>query len=375
MIKKLTELLLLHETALWLVWLTVFFLFEFSIPEKYLTNLFHPFSFGILFFWLFFLVIWDSFEIAHHIEILAASIRAPFGTLILTLCATSVEIVSMVNIMIVSNDNPALVRDTIYAILMIVLNGIVGLSLSLGGLRYREQRYNLRGSVEFMSVILVLAVIALILPDFTNTTGNTFSPKFTLFLIMTSLIIYGIFLTMQTFSHRMHFVSPFDSQQQNKPMKIHFKYSKKCNKYHGFLVIAYLIPTLLIAKKISIPIDTILSFFNLPASVGGLIVATLVLAPEAVSAIRASLTNHLQRSVNIALGAVLASTALTIPIVLLFGLFSGQVIILGLSKANITVLVLTLINALVTFASGRANVLQGALHLLLFFAYLMLIFN
>ena len=373
---KIREKLLFHEAPLWLAWLTVGAFLGLHLGDKWLGDLSHPVRFVFLFVWLFITVIWNSFEIAHHVEMLTEAVREPLGTLILTLSVTSIEIVTMVNIMFIGNDNPTLVRDTMYSIIMIVLNGIVGLSILLGSIRYREQRYNLRGSMEFISVILVLAVIALILPDYTESTIKpTFSTGQTLFLVFTSLAIYVIFLAMQTVSHTKHFISPFESHEPCKPMKIHIKYSPKCAAHHAFLLIAYLTPTLVIAKLIATPIDTTLVSLNPPPALGGLLVAILVLAPEGVSAIRASLSNHLQRSVNIALGAVLATTALTIPVVLTIGLFTGETIILGLSKTSITLLVLSLITSIVTFLSGRTSPLQGALHLLLFFAYVMLIFD
>lgn len=376
MVRKIRELLLFHEMPLWFSWLTVAAFFSLHLGERWLTELIYPVPFGLLFLWLFVMVIWNSFEVAHHVELLSETIREPFGTLVLTLSVTSIEIVTIVNIMLVGEENPTLVRDTMYSILMIVLNGIVGLSLFLGGIRYREQRYNLRGSIEFVSVIAILAVIDLILPDFTHSTADrTFSTGQCTFLIITSLTIYTIFLGMQTISHRAHFISPFESQEPAKPMKIHIKYSKKCGMYHACLLVAYLVPTLIIAKQIAVPIDATISYLHPPPAMGGLLVAILVLAPEGVSAIRASVSNHLQRSVNIALGAVLATTALTIPFVMTIGLYTGQSIVLGLSSANMTLLVLSLITAIVTFANGRTSLLQGALHLLLFFVYIMLIFD
>lgn len=376
MARKIRELLLFHEAPLWLAWGTVVIFFGLHLGQRWLTDLTYPAPFGVLFLWLFIMVVWNSFEVAHHVELLTESIREPFGTLVLTFSVTSIEIVTIVNIMLVGDDNPTLVRDTMYSILMIVLNGIVGLSLLLGGIRYREQRYNLRGSIEFISVIAVLAVIDLILPDFTNSTSDrTFSAGQGTFLIITSLTIYAIFLSMQTISHRTHFISPFESQEPAKPMKIHIKYSKKCGAYHACLLVAYLVPTLIIAKQLAIPINTTMSYLHPPPAMGGLLVAILVLAPEGVSAIRASLSNHLQRSVNIALGAVLATTALTIPFVMAIGYYTGQPSVLGLSSANMALLVLSLITAIITFANGRTSLLQGALHLLLFFVYIMLIFD
>lgn len=374
--KKIKNSFFFQEIPLWLAWLTVAAFFSFNLSERWLSDLAYPVRFGFLFVWLFIIVIWNSFEVAHHVEKLSESVREPFGTLILTLSVTSIEIVMIVSIMIAGKQNPYLVRDTMYAILMIVLNGIVGLGLLLGGIRYREQRYNLRGSIQFVSVIFVLAVIGLVLPDFTQSRAtNNFSTGQTTFLVVTYLAVYAIFLGMQTISHTKHFILSSESQEPSHPSKLHVQCPNKSGAYNAILLVAYLIPTLLIAKKIALPIEVTMVSLSPPAALGGLLVAALVLAPEAVSAIRASLANHLQRSVNIALGTVLATTALTIPIVLAIGLFIGQPVILGLANTHITLLMLTLMTATLTFASGRSNILQGALHLLLFFVYIMLIFD
>ncbi len=376
MTRKIKEILLFHEAPLWLAWLTAGIFLIFDVSHHWLINFHHPLIFGILFAWLFLLILWNAFEVSHHVEQLAEFVRQPFSTLILTLSVISIEIVTISSVMFHGENNPTLARNTMYSIIMIVLNGVVGLSLFLGGIRYGEQRYNLRGSIEFMSVIFVLGVIGLVLPNFTRSSiGPTFTILQTFFFIITSLGIYSIFLCIQTISHRAHFVSKAEAHYPNKPMNIHIKYSPKSAIYHGFLLITYLIPTLLLAKQISYPIDTTLDYLHPPQTLGGFLVAVLVLSPEGVSAIRASLANHLQRSVNIALGSVLATTALTIPAVLIIGLITNRIIILGLPPTDVIILIISLITGIVTFASGRSGMLQGAIHLLLFFAYVIMIFD
>lgn len=366
--KNLKDLVVFSELPLWFAWLTVAAFIGLHLTQSWLADFSHPARFLLLFIWLFIIVLWNSFKVSHHVEKLSESLREPMSTLLLTLTATSIEIVTIATIMKTGNANPTLARDTMYSIIMIILNGIVGLSLFLGGIRYNEQRYNLRGSVEFLSVILVLAVIALVLPNFTLSTSTpTFSTPQALFLIFASLSIYAIFLGIQTISHRTHFISPHEPKTPNQ-------HTKKRLYYHMILLIAYLIPTLLIAKQIAIPMNYLISADSYP-ELGGLFVAILVLTPEGVSAIRASLSNHLQRSVNIALGATLATTALTIPAVLIMGIWTHHTVILGLENGNLTLLVLSLITALVTFANGRSGLLQGALHLLLFCAYILMIFD
>ena len=330
----------------------------------------------VVFSGLFFLILWNSFEVAHHVESLAESLREPFSTVVLTLTVIAIEISLIASIMLTGSANPTLGRDTMYAVVMIILNGVVGLSLLLGGIRYKEQQYNLQGSIAFLSVIILLAVVALVLPNFTHTTSSpTFSPLQEVFLIVTSLGIYIIFLVIQTVSHRTHFISPFQPQETYTPFDLHISYPPKPVKYHAILIVAYLIPTLFLAKQAAIPINFLLENLGAPHALGGALVAILVVAPESVSAIRASMANQLQRSVNISLGSVLASISLTVPAILTISLVTGQTVVLGLNYTNTVILLLTAIMSILTFVSGRTNILQGAIHLLLFFAYVLMLFD
>jgi Ca2+:H+ antiporter len=374
MLQRIQQFLLLKEPPLWLSWITVLLFLWFG--NDWLENSQHSGLFIITFAYLFFIILWNSFEVAHHVEALAESLREPFSTLILTLTVITIEIALIANVMLTGPENPTLARDTMYAVIMIILNGVVGLSLLLGGMRYREQQYNLQGSIAFLSVIILLAVVGLVLPNFTHSTSAaTFSPFQAIFLIVTSLGIYSIFLLIQTISHRTHFISPFEPHENYTPFDLHIQYEPKPIKFHVFLVIIYLIPTLFLAKEEAIPINYILGQMGAPAGLGGLLVAILVVAPEGVSAIRASLANQLQRSVNLSLGSVLASIGLTIPVILIIGLTTHKIVILGLDYSDTTLLILTAIMGILTFVSGRTNILQGAIHLLLFFAYILMIFD
>ena len=241
----------------------------------------------VVFTLLFLQILWNSFETAHHAEALAESLQEPYGTLVLTFVAISIEISLIASIMLTGPDNPTLARDTMFSVIMIILNGVVGLSLLLGGIRYREQQYNLQGSIAFLSVIILMGIIGLILPNFTHSTvAPTFSTFQAIFLIVTSLGIYAIFLTIQTISHRLHFVSPFQPQDNYTPYEFHFKYPPKPLSFHITMVIAYLIPTLFLAKQSAVPINFIMDKMGAPAALGGAMVAFLVVAPEGLSAIK-----------------------------------------------------------------------------------------
>ncbi len=369
-----TKELILREPPLWISWVAALAFLVFG--NHWLVSSSHTVLQLGTFTWLFLLILWSSFRVARHVEYLAESLQEPYSTLILTLTVISIEIALIASIMLTGAEIPTLARDTMYAIVMIILNGVVGFSLLFGGIRYREQQYNLQGSIAFLSVIILLCVVALVLPNFTHSTkGPTFSTFQTIFFIITSLAIYSIFLLIQTVSFRAHFISESESQTTSQPSHFMVRFPPKSISYHIGLVIAYLIPTLFLAKQTAIPIDFALVKLGAPATLGGMLVAILVVAPEAVSAIRASLSNQLQRSVNISLGSVLASIGLTVPVILIIGLIAGKTVVLGLDYANMVILLLTAVMSILTFVSGRTNILQGAVHLLLFFVYILMLFD
>jgi Ca2+:H+ antiporter len=260
-----------------------------------------------------------------------------------------------------------------FAVIMIALNGLVGLSLLLGGLRHREQHYNLQGTNSYLHVIMALAVLGLVLPNFTtSTSGPTFSTHQEIFLMVMSAGLYAIFLLIQTMRHSQYFMESQDvvvgTASAHHPLRI------RSTPYHALLLVLYLLAVVLLAEKFAIPLDNSIERFGMPQAFGGAIIAALVLAPEGLGAIHATLSNHLQRSVNILLGSVLATIGLTIPAVLTIGLITKQSVILGVQGGNLPLLLLTLAVSLVTFASGKTNVLQGCIHLLLFAVFLLLIF-
>jgi Ca2+:H+ antiporter len=310
-----------------------------------------------------------------HAEGLAIRLGEPFGTLVLTLSMSGMEMMMIAAVMYASPGGSSLARDTMLAIVMIVLNGLIGVSLLLGGFRYHEQTYNLYGANAFLSVIVPMAVLGLVLPSFTvSSPGPTLSPLQSTFLILMSVGLYGVFLAIQTLRHRDYFVSnsavtPNPSVEKHGPPEVH------STKYHGLLLLAYVVPIVLLAKQIAVPIDYGISVLGAPAALGGLLVAVLILSPESLSAVRAAWANQLQRSINLSLGTALSSISLTIPAVLLIGLMTGKTIILGLDTTDMVLLLLTLVVSMLTFALERTNVLQGAVHLLLFLAYLILLFE
>lgn len=343
-----------------------------AADERLFADLSNPWWTAALFLWLFAVVLWSALAVVRHADCLAARLGEPYGTLILTLSAISIEVMMIATMMRHGENNPTLARDTMFAVVMIVLNGMVGLSLLLGGLRHREQQYNLQGANAYLGVLIPLAVLGLIMPNFTVTTpGPTYSPLQEEFLILMSVGLYGAFLLIQTTRHRSYFVSERGGDEGEH----HLTARLRSLPFHTVLLVAYLLLVVFLAEKLALPMDYGIEMLGVPAALGGVAVAILVATPEAIGAVKAAMANRMQRSVNIFLGSVLSTIGLTIPAVLAITLFTGKSIVLGLQNSDFVMLLLTLTVSVVTFASGRTNMLQGAVHLLLFLAYLLLIFE
>lgn len=350
----------------------------FAFGKSWLADLAAPAWFVFILVWLFAVSLLAAFAVVRHAEGLAVLLGEPLGTLVLTLAVTGIEATIITASMFTGEGSPALARDAMFAVVMIVLNGMVGISLLLGGLRYHEQEYNLQGAHAFLSVILPLAVLGLVMPNFTTTTpGPIYSPLQATFLIVMSLGLYGVFLAIQNLRYSHYFIAPTaETTDDDAPHHAHaHDVEVRSTGYHALLLLAYLLPLVYLAKKLAVPFDYAIRVFGAPEALGGFLVAALVLSPESLSAARAALANQLQRSVNLLLGSAVATIGLTIPAVLIIGLFTGKAIILGLNSANMTLLALTLILSTLTFSSRRTNILLGAVHLLLFLAYLMLMFE
>jgi Ca2+:H+ antiporter len=337
-------------------------------------NLRQPLLLAIVLLWFFAVILWCAVSVVRHADCLAVKFGEPYGTLILTLSAITIEVTMISMAMLHGANNPALGRDAIFAVVMIALGGFVGLCLSLGGLRYREQRYNLQGVNSYLNVIMTLAVLGLVLPNFTvSTNGPTFSAPQKIFLVVMSLSLYGIFLLIQTLRHSQYFM---ESQEVViRSASTHHQLQMRSTPYHAAMLVIYLIVVVMLAEKFAIPLDNSIEQFGMPPAFGGAIIAGLVLAPEALGAVHATLNNQLQRSVNILFGSVLATIGLTIPAVLTISLITQRPIVLGVERGNLPLLLLTLGVSVVTFTSGKTNVLQGCVHLFLFAVFLLLIFS
>jgi len=335
-------------------------------------NLSKPLWLALIFVWLFGVLLGSALSVVRHADRVAEALGEPYGTLVLTLSVTAIEVMSISAVMLHGANNPTLVRDTLFAIVMIILGGMVGASLLIGGARHREQHYNLQGANAYLSVIIPLAVLTLSLPNFTVTTaGPTLSTAQQIFLVIMSIGLYGAFLAIQTGRHRGYFTL---EEEHERPAR--GRGDKQAPLFrHATLLVVYMAPVAYLAEQLAHPVDYLIETLKAPDPLGGVIIAMLVATPEAISATRAAFANRLQRSINVFLGSVLSTIGLTVPFMLAISYYTGHTVDLGLNPANDLLLVLTLVVSVVTFASGRTNVLQGVVHVMLFAAFLMLIFQ
>jgi Ca2+:H+ antiporter len=357
-------------------WLTVVLFLMFG--SGWMTHLDdHRFALG-LFAWLFFAIIWVAFGVVHEAETLADMLGEPLGTLVLTLSIVVIEVALISAVMLGSSGSSTLARDTMYAVLMIVLNGVVGVGLLMGGIRHYEQSYNLKGASAYLSVIVPLTVIALVLPDFTTSTtdGSLARPQAIMFSILT-IGLYGVFIWLQTGRHRGFFVAP-DAQpidprevEHQRPHKV----DKKLLSVHFILLLINILPIVILSKSLAKILDYGIAVTGAPAALGGIIIAMLVFAPEGISALIAIRADRLTRAINLCLGAVASTLGLTIPAVLAIGLYTGHPVLLGLPSSGIVMAVATLILSAMTFSNSRTTMLEGAVHLSMFIVFLVLVFS
>ena len=285
----------------------------------------------------------------------------------------------LISAVMLSSAAPTLGRDTMFAVLMIVLNGVVGLGLIIGGLRYGEQGYNLQGAAAYLAVIIPLTVIPLILPNFTvSTPDGSLTVLQAVFFSILTIVLYGLFLVLQTGRHRSFFVYPqigevsepdaADAKRISRPRGAQLR-------RHTLLLILHIVPIVLLAKTLAQLLDHGLALLGAPAALGGLLIAAVVFTPEAITALRAVTGNELQRAINLCLGAATSTVGLTVPAVLLISLVTGQTAILGLPPTEMTLLAVTLVLSTLTFSGPRTTMLEGAVHLVVFCVYVVLIFS
>jgi len=308
----------------------------------------------------------------HHAEVVAHRVGEPFGTLVLALAVTVIEASLIVSLMIAAGDEAAaLARDTIFAAIMIILNGMVGLVLLMGGSRHGEQLFGRYGVNAALATLSAMAVLTLILPNATTTAaGAAYSASQLILIAVALLVLYGSFVLIQTVRHRDYFLPVGDAASDED---VHAEPpSTTTALVGGLLLVVCLVAVVLLAKALSPAIEATVAAAGAPKAVVGIIIAAIVLLPESLAALKAAKLNRLQTSLNLALGSALATIGLTIPVVVLVALGSGMTLVLGLDNKGMVLLALTLLVATLSLGTGRTTVLQGVVHLVIFAVYLFL---
>ena len=323
----------------------------------------------LLLVWLLGVILWCAFSVIVAADHLAEMLGEPFGTLILTFSIVAIEVMLISTVML-GGGAPTIGRDTMFAVMMIVLNGVVGLSLVVGGLKHHTQDYSLPGASAYLSVIIPLVTIALILPSVTHSTDEaTLSTTQAVLFGAATVVLYVIFLLIQTGRHRDLFVhGPIEEHDVPDPTP------KEIGKWVALLV-AGALPIVLLSKSLDKVVDAEIKAIGAPGALTGVLIAMIVFTPEGISALKAASRNQLQRTVNLCLGACLSTLGLTLPAVLTIGLITGEQVILGLDPTGMVLVILTLLLSIVTFSGPRTTVLEGAVHLLVFFVYIVLVFS
>lgn len=309
------------------------------------------------------------FSAVHHAEVVAHRVGEPFGTLVLAVAVTVIEVALIVSVMLGDPAGKAgLPRDTVFAAVMIVCNGIVGLCLLAGGIRHHELGFQIQGASSALAVLAALTTLTLVLPNVTvSAAGPVFSVSQLVFSAIVSLALYIAFVFVQTVRHRDYFLPldvPGDEEKHALPPS-----ANAARVSLGWLVAA-LIAVVGIAKALTPTLEWAIAAANAPKSVVGIIIAGLVLTPEGLAAVRAARANRLQTSLNLALGSALATIGLTIPAVAIVSIVLAQPLTLGLGAKEQVMLVLTLVLSIITLGTGRTTVLQGIVHLVIFAAFL-----
>lgn len=308
------------------------------------------------------------FAAVFHAEVVAHRVGEPLGTLVLAIAVTVIEVALIVSVMIAAPAEKAgLARDTVFAAVMIVMNGIVGLCLLSGGMRHHEQGFQLQGASAALAVLAALTVLTLVVPNVVATAaGPMFSTPQLVFAGTVSLVLYGSFIFIQTARHRDYFLPlEADSEDAHAPLP-----SNRTAATSAALLLVALVVVVGLAKALTPSVEAGINWLGMPKAVVGIVIAGVVLLPECLAALRAAQANRLQTSLNLALGSALATIGLTIPVVALVSIMLGQPLALGLEEKDQTLLVLTLIISVITLGTGRTTVLQGIVHLVIFAVFL-----
>jgi Ca2+:H+ antiporter len=308
-------------------------------------------------------IIGVAFRIAHHAEVLAMRLGEPYGTLILTLAAVSVEVVILV-VLLQGAPNPTLARDTVFAAVMFDINGILGLAAIVGGLRHGQTKYNISSANSYVAMLLVAIGIGMFIPDFVPDSQWHFYSAFS---VCTMALMYVGFLRLQTVEHRKFFEYSSETDEEAHDE------AHSPNSLHVGIMVGAIVLVGLLSEVMSVLLDAGLAGSSLPKAIPAVLVALISASPEILTALRAAQSNRMQTTVNIALGASLATVLLTLPVIEGMALFTGERIVMALTPVQAGMLLLTFVTVMNNLHDGETNAIEGISHFALFAAFIALV--
>jgi Ca2+:H+ antiporter len=308
-------------------------------------------------------IIGVAFRIAHHAEVLAMRLGEPYGTLILTLAAVSVEVVILV-VLLQGTPNPTLARDTVFSAVMFDINGILGLAAIVGGLKHGQTKYNISSANSYVAMLLVAIGIGMFIPDFVPDTQWHF---YSIFSVCTMVLMYVAFLRLQTVEHRKFFEYSVETVEEAHDE------AHSPNALHVGMMIGAITLVGLLSEILSALLDAGLAGTSLPKAIPAVLVALISASPEILTALRAAQNNRMQTTVNIALGASLATVLLTLPVIEALALFNGERIVMALTPVQAGMLALTFVTVMNNLHDGETNAIEGISHFALFAAFIALV--
>lgn len=335
---------------------------------------------------LFSTILYSAFGVVREADHLADQLGEPYGTLILTISIVSIEVILIAAVMLGPGEAATIARDSIFAVMMIILNLVTGISLLFGGLRFGEQEYNSQGAVAYLSMIVVLTGTALVVPNALSTGDGSFLPIQAGVLAVITGLLYAAFLALQMRGYRRFFVQPRQGTLSVPPLAKHAAERVESSAAarsagdiratltRSSILIGLILPIVLLASHLAVLIDMGVEQAGVPVAVGGVIIAIIVFTPESITAVRAAMTNQMQRAINLCLGAFVSTVGLTVPVVLIIGLVTQQTVTMGLGLLDTVLLVITVLLSVLTFLGLRTSPVQGMIHLAVFAVYVLLVF-
>lgn len=332
-------------------------------------------------------IILSAFGVVKEADELAHKLGEPYGTLILTLSIVAIEVILIAAVLLGPGENPTIGKDSIFSVMMIIMNLVIGLCILTGALKFGEQEYNAPGTMSYLGMIIMLGGIGLLLPNFIEGAGEgMFSNTQAVALSAFIMVLYGSFLYLQMKGYRHLYIQPKtgymeipfaerNSAVPDSSVLPEENNNKKELWIRSLVLMAMILPIVLLSHNMAVVVDFGIKAMNLPPLLGGVLIAIIVFTPESMTAVKAALNNEFQRTINLCHGAFVSTVGLTVPAVLIIGLITGKTVLFGLTATEMILFCITLLLSLMTFLGKRTSPVIGIMHLVLFAVFILLVFN